>query len=76
MPTRSTRRKRGGALTAYDHDSIMNFCRNSGSGNFYDLPIKLSDADKVGLKTLSECLNDQTDENIGFPRASQVLLPA
>jgi hypothetical protein len=41
------------ALTAYDHDSIMNYCRNGASGNFYDLPVQLSDADKVGLKGLS-----------------------
>jgi Astacin (Peptidase family M12A) len=41
------------ALTAYDHDSIMNYCRNGASGNFYDLPVKLSDADKAGLRDLS-----------------------
>jgi Astacin (Peptidase family M12A) len=42
------------ALTPYDHDSIMNYCRNGASGNFYDLPLQLSQSDKNGLKDLSK----------------------
>jgi hypothetical protein len=41
------------ALTAYDHDSIMNYCRNGASGNFYDLPLQLSKGDMDGLTQLS-----------------------
>jgi hypothetical protein len=48
------------ALTTYDHDSIMNYCRNGASGNYYDLPLKLSDRDKIGLRMLSD-LTAQTE---------------
>jgi hypothetical protein len=41
------------ALTKYDHDSIMNYCRNGTVNAFYNLPLQLSIGDIDGLKKLS-----------------------